>query len=244
MTPNSVGKEPSMVSILPPAEWTWVLLSVKSKREMGTRKELGAKRVEEGSRKHSSDGNIQDWFPEKVEARNWLLSLCLHICFSPAFWCWEEVMGTTGSRGRWFLLRRIRNWTRSSGGICCRNWRVLFGLSPCHGVGAPLERFGHWELLIPRVCVPKWNHRAHRRNTEVRNAFTVKSLETKLWSNRLPCLLSKGELKLAEIELVTDSLCFSSLAEFQVFLEHSEQHLNQRTQRKSGGNLTCKCFFH
>lgn len=26
-------------------------------------------------------------------------------------------------------------------------------------------------------CVPKWNHRAHHRNTEVRNTFTVKSLE-------------------------------------------------------------------
>ena len=45
-------------------------------------------------------------------------------------------------------------------------------------VGAPLERFGHWELLIPRFCVPRGNHRAHHRNTEVRNTCTVKSLET------------------------------------------------------------------
>lgn len=148
MTSNSVGKETSRVSILPLAEWPESSCLIIDKRS-GHQEITGPKRVEEGNRKHRSDGNMQDWLPEKSEARNGLLTLCLHIC-SPAFWCWERSLGTTGSRGRRSLLRRMRNWTRSWGGICCRNWRVPLGLSLCHGVGAPLERLGHWELLIPR----------------------------------------------------------------------------------------------
>lgn len=38
MTPNPMGKEPSMVSTLPPPEWTSVPTSVKSRREVGIRK--------------------------------------------------------------------------------------------------------------------------------------------------------------------------------------------------------------
>lgn len=93
MTPNPMGKEPSMVSTLPPPEWTSVPSSVKSRREVGIRKYWALR----GWRNEIENIEVvvikKTDFPGSLRPETDYWPECFHLPSTPAFLCWEEVSG-------------------------------------------------------------------------------------------------------------------------------------------------------